>query len=221
MYKYEEHVLQLLRALIHPIVPVVVFFIIMAVVIAPYSHDHFQSLPDLSVARNTFAQLDGKLLVDEVFRPFFIQCGMDRTFKLAMQHRHFDILPRQKMVSYNNTTTAWDATPGEGMDEPQPTIWSFSSDGSLAPTEFKYSKGHQFVFGEKELDFVDQFKKLLDQEGLTSLFGLCEYPGDDFEGTCEITNGHANINLKPKDVCIQFSHPLLLARANLSRSSVP
>jgi len=41
---------------------------------------------------------------------------------------------------------------------------------------------------------------LLIGQNLTEIFGLYEYPGDDFKGTCEITIGLANINLKPKDI---------------------
>ena len=44
------------------------------------------------------------------------------------------------------------------------------------------------------------FKRLLDSLEIPDLFGLCRYPGDDFEGLSEITRGKANINLKPADV---------------------
>jgi hypothetical protein len=172
----------------------------MAAAVAGYSHNHFQSLLNLNSARDNFLKLNGDKLVEDVFKDFFITNDMDRIFGLAMPHRHFDILPGQIIVNYNGTSTAWNATPGEGMDEPQPAIWSFSSSGELVPHEFRYSKGHKFEMGEKERAFVAEFKRLLDGQNLAGMFGLCEYPGDDFEGTCEITMGSANINLKPKDV---------------------
>jgi hypothetical protein len=172
----------------------------MAVAIGTYSHDHFQALPSLNDARENFLKLDGGKLVESDFKDFFRANNMDRTFGLAMPHRHFNILPGQVMVNYNGTSTAWIADPGEGMDEPQPAIWSFSSTGNLLPIEFNYSKGRKVQMGEKEVAFVAAFKQLLDEKNLAGMFGLCEYPGDDFEGTCEITMGSANINLKPKDV---------------------
>jgi hypothetical protein len=171
----------------------------MAAAVAGYSHDYFHSLPDLNSARDNFLKLNGPKLVEDVFKDFFIANGMDRTFGLAMPHRHFDILPGQMIVNYNGTSTAWNASPGEGMDEPQPAIWSFSSSGEFVPHEFRYSKGHKFEMGEKERAFVAKFKRLLDEKNVAGMFGLCEYPGDDFEGTCEITMFSANINLKPKD----------------------
>lgn len=86
----------------------------MAAAVAGYSHDHFHSLPDLNSARDNFLQLNGPKLVEDVFKDFFIANDMDRTFGLAMPHRHFDILPGQKIVNYNGTSTAWNASPGEG-----------------------------------------------------------------------------------------------------------
>jgi hypothetical protein len=98
------------------------FFFIMAAAVAGYSHNHFQSLPNLNSARDNFLKLNGNKLVEDVFKDFFITNGMDRIFGLAMPHRHFDILPGQIIVNYNGTSTAWNATPSEGMDEPQPAI---------------------------------------------------------------------------------------------------
>ncbi|KAF1972834.1 hypothetical protein BU23DRAFT_589810 [Bimuria novae-zelandiae CBS 107.79] len=163
--------------------------------ISPYSQDHFRSLPSLNNTQDRFLRLDSDKLIKGLFKDFFINNGMDRTFGLAMPHRHFDILPRQ-IISVN---------PSEGIDEPQPAVWNFSSTGELIPTEFSYSKGPKAKMGEKERAFVASLKRLLDEKNLSEVFGLCEYLGDDFEGICEITISSANINLKPKDF---FSPPL-------------
>jgi hypothetical protein len=163
-----------------------------------YSSNHFDSLPSLDDALQNFRTLDIDAVMSSV-KGLFVESGMERTFGLVMLHRHFDIGPEQKMVNYNGTSTPWDAIYGEGMDEPQPITWSFSS-GVLLPIEFGYSKGHKVKMGEKELAFVTGFGRLLDGMNLTSTFGLCEYPGDEFGGTCEITIGKTNINLMPKDV---------------------
>jgi hypothetical protein len=176
----------------------------MAVVVAPYSQNHFQSLPSLNGARDRFLKLNGDRLVEDLFTKFFVDNGMDRTFGLAMPHRHFDILPGQMMVSYNGTSTPWNASLGPGMHEPQPAVWNFSAFGDLVPIEFDYSKGRKVEMGEKERASVANFKILLEEQNLRDVFGLCAYPGDDFEGTCEITIGSANINLKPKDVSHTF-----------------
>jgi hypothetical protein len=191
----------------------------MAAAVASYSHDHFHRLPDLTSARDKFLKSNGPILIKDVLEKFFIANGMDRTFGLAMPHRHFDINPGEVLVTYNGTSTAWNVTPGEGMDEPQPAIWSFSSSGELVPHEFRYSKGHRFEMGEKEHAFVADFKCLLDKMNVAGVFGLCEYPGDDFEGTCEISTPSANINLTLKDV--RQSSIELEPTTNLSPTQYP
>ncbi|KAH7308330.1 hypothetical protein BKA65DRAFT_531010 [Rhexocercosporidium sp. MPI-PUGE-AT-0058] len=148
----------------------------MAAAVASYSHDHFHSLPDLNSTRGNFLKLNSPKLIENVFKDFFIANGINRTFGLAIPHRHFNILPRQ--------------------------IISFSSSSELVSHEFRYSKGHKFEIGEKERAFVAKFKRLLNKKNVAGMFDLCEYPGDDFEGTYKITMFLANINLKPKDVQI-------------------
>jgi hypothetical protein len=171
----------------------------MALNIAPYSQTHFQSLPSLNAARGSFVASNGNGLVNGVFKDFFINNNMERTFGLIMLHRHFDINPGEKTANYNSTFTVWNTKPGEGMGEPQPVIWGFSSE-ALVPLEFIYSKEHRFAISEKETSFIIKFKRLLEENGLVEMFGLCVYPGDDFEGSREITMGSVNINPKPNDV---------------------
>jgi len=43
------------------------------------------------------------------------------------------------------------------------------------------------------------FSKALEEAGAQTIFGLCSYPGDDFEGRVETTVGRANVNLKPSE----------------------
>ncbi len=99
----------------------------MAAAVAGYSPNHFQSLPSLNSARDNLLKLNCDKVIKDIFKEFFITNDMDRIFKLAMPHRHFDIFPEQIIINYNGTSTAWNATPGEGIDEPQLVVWSFSS----------------------------------------------------------------------------------------------
>jgi hypothetical protein len=62
----------------------------------------------------------------------------------------------------------------------------------------------------------DVFKDFFIANGMDRTF---EYPGDDFEGTCEITMFSANINLKPKDV--RQSSTELAPTTNLSPTQHP
>lgn len=170
-------------------------------VVVPYSHDHFQSLPMLKDARNRFLEVNGDAIVADNIKSLFVSEGMDRIFGLAMIHRHFDLKPNQKLVEYNGTSTPWDSSQTTvGMRNPQPHMWAFDKDGLLKPIEFRYAEKQDEPWTEKELAFAAKFKATLDTLNLSHLFGLARYPGDDFAGSCEITEGTANINLKPEDV---------------------
>lgn len=104
------------------------------------------------------------------------------------------------LVDYEDTSVPWNADHVSGMKPPQPAIWAVSSDGDFKPTEFYFSEMKGLAIGEKELRFMKLFQALLHELKVTQSFGLCRYPGDDFNGLCEITHGRANINLKPNDV---------------------
>lgn len=148
-----------------------------------------------------FHSVDGKKLVESTFKDLFVRSKIDRVFGLTMLHRHFDIDPDQLMVEYNGTSIPWNAHASNGLEKPKPLTWGFDSNGSLIPTEFKYSNIQDNVeIGQDEFSFVATFKDLLQKEGLVKLFGLCIYPGDDFKGTYKITINKANINLQPDNI---------------------
>ena len=77
----------------------------------------------------------------------------------------------------------------------------------MLPYEFHYSPDDDVNEEDGTPDnpkysaFIKSFNQLLREKDALGLFGLCRYPGDDFEGRVEITEGRANINLRPNDVC--------------------
>ncbi|KAI0187152.1 hypothetical protein F4808DRAFT_447019 [Astrocystis sublimbata] len=177
-----------------------------AVAPAPYSHAHFQSLPTLEEAKSKFLQgAKGEDLVASFFRDFFVKEGMDRTFGLSMLHRHFDLGSSEKLVDYQGTSTPWNGVIA-GMQNPQPTLWSFDDDGLLRPTEFRYAEKQDAPLPQKALIFIAKFRAELDKRDLTKLVGLARYPGDEFQGSCEFSMGRSNINLKPEDYPADLKH---------------
>ncbi|ATY64602.1 hypothetical protein A9K55_004765 [Cordyceps militaris] len=168
-----------------------------ATIIAPYSHHHFHSLPTIKDAHARFTVAKGQDHV-EWFKDFFVKHGMDQRFGLAMIHRHFDLEPSEKLVEYMGTSTPWSGG-SSGMKEPQPAMWAFDDAGLLRPTEYHYSETQDADFTHQDLEFFAKFKAELALRNLADIFGLARYPGDDFEGSCEFTQGRANINLQPHD----------------------
>ncbi|EFE37717.1 hypothetical protein TRV_07632, partial [Trichophyton verrucosum HKI 0517] len=158
------------------------------------------ALPTLEAARAKFKSINGDELVNNVFRPFFVDGGMEKRLGLAILHRHFDLNVDERLVDYNGTSLPWPTAHTQEIEEPYASIWSKAADGTFRPTEYRYSQNPEAAaIGPAELNFMEEFDKLLQQHGASDLFGLCLYPGDDFEGSCEITVGRANINLKPAD----------------------
>lgn len=165
-----------------------------------YSPAHFQSLPTLETAKDNFlVRAKGNEVATETIREFFVNEGMERTFGLAMLHRHFDLEANERLVDYQGTSTPWQATV-TGMRDPQAAIWAFDKDDVLRPTEFRYSETVDAPLPENAPDFIRKFNAFLKQLNMVNVLGLARYPGDDFQGSCEITHGRANINLKPEDV---------------------
>lgn len=165
-----------------------------------YSSEHFQNLPTLESAKSDFlVKAQGEEVVKNIIKKFFVEREMDRTFGVAMMHRHFHLENDEKLVEYRGTSTPW-LSSIPGMKEPQPCIWAFDRDGTLRPTEFRYSQIEDAPFSEEAIRFIADFKELLDKLKLTGSLGLARYPGDDFKGSCEITHGRSNINLTPEDV---------------------
>ncbi|KAI0435568.1 hypothetical protein F4803DRAFT_309024 [Xylaria telfairii] len=177
-----------------------------AAILAPYSQAHFQSLPTLEEAKTSFLQeAMGEELVTKFFKDFFVKEGMDRTFGLSMLHRHFDLGSSEKLVHYQGTSIPWDGVI-PGMQNPQPALWAFDEDGLLKPTEFHYAEKQDAPLSQEALNFIVKFKTELDKRGLTKIVGLARYPGDDFQGSCEITLGRSNVNLKPEDYPADLKH---------------
>jgi hypothetical protein len=87
---------------------------------------------------------------------------------------------------------------------PKAHISGFNHEGNLVPTEFKYTKEECLQIGPRELAFGAALKHFLEALNAQHVFGICQYPGDDFQGTCEITKDKANTNLDPNDVCKSF-----------------
>jgi hypothetical protein len=175
-------------------------------VLGDYSHDHFQSLPTLEHAKANFlVNGKGEEYISNVIKPFFVAAGMDRVFGVAMLHRHFDLEADEKLVDYQGTSTPWKESV-TGMKAPQASIWSFDKGECLRPTEFHYSEKMDTPLSDDAIEFIGKLKVLLDKHDLTGVLGLARYPGDDFQGSCEITHGRANINLRPEDYPADLQH---------------
>lgn len=166
----------------------------------------YNKLPSLFDAEKDFRSARANSLVSNGIRQLFIEHKMDTTFGVTMLHRHFDLADNELLVEYNGTSTPWDMT---GRPETasclRPTLWGLTQEGLLQPYEFEFAPNKQEPVNFSKQEYREFFTKLscfLKEMKVERLFGLVKYPGDDWEGVYEITEGRANINIQPQDVSL-------------------
>jgi hypothetical protein len=169
----------------------------------PYDPEAFNKLPSISDAVTKFDAIDGDSLVSTSFRELFLRYNMDRTFGLILLHRHFELDQNERLVSYGDTSVPWRLS--KISKNITPSNWLLSGDGAIQPYEFCYTPAMDEATGPNLANsdqhaFFGALIRLLRKHKAESLWGLCKYPGDDFPGRVEVTEGRANINLRPEDV---------------------
>lgn len=136
------------------------------------------------------------------FRALFEKYGTERVFGVVLNHRHFNMSSNERLVEYAGTSVPWESM----LDKTQPTSWFISEDNNCLPYEFHYSQDDDpneedcTPDNPKYSAFINSFNELLREKNALGLFGICRYPGDDFPGRVEITEGRANINFHPDDI---------------------
>lgn len=66
--------------------------------IGDYQLQHYLGLPTLEEARERFQEISGDSIVSNIFRPFFVEHGMDKRFGAVILHQHFDLNAGEKLV---------------------------------------------------------------------------------------------------------------------------
>lgn len=132
-----------------------------------------------------------------IYHDLFVRHSMDRRSGLTLLHRHFSLDADERLVEYRGTSTPWKLN--KLAASIRPSSWLLSADGKLRPYEFYHSLTEDSPSLDLECSsqrtFLAEFAQLLSKNNAEGLFGLCRYPGDEFEGRIEVTQGRANINL--------------------------
>jgi len=175
-----------------------------------YDPETYQRLPSISDAVVKFDSIDGDSLISTTVQALFLSHKMDRTFGLILLHRHFDLDENERLVEYGGTSVPWRLSKSSGNI--RPSNWLLTADGAIRPYEFYYASVRDEatepdLANTAQQAFFNAFKDLLRKYNTEGLWGLCRYPGDDFPGRVEVTEGRANINLRPEDVSDHLHHP--------------
>jgi hypothetical protein len=166
-----------------------------------YNPSVYNNLPLLAQAGQLFEAKQGNDVVKRL-GAVFQKHGTERVFGLVLNHRHFDMSQSERLVEYHGTSVPWT----EMLDKIRPSTWYISGRNVCSPYEFDYcadgimSEVDSAPSDPRYHPFIESLNKILHETDLVGAFGLCRYPGDDYPGRVEVTEGRANINFHPDDV---------------------
>jgi hypothetical protein len=169
----------------------------MAEVLQPYSAQHFNAIPDIHDARDTFAAKAGRAFVDAVFIPLVKKHGLEDKVGLSLLHRHFALEDGENLVELNNISTPWSADNNETSlpvgGQILPTAWLIQ-DGKFMPYEFYFTPVNcSFSFKSIDLTdpnirgFLEDFVEAVKDADLDGLVSLRLSPQGNFDKTLEVT----------------------------------
>jgi hypothetical protein len=167
----------------------------MSIKTQPYDPSRFNSLPSLYDAGRTFDAINGNNFVKEIMKPLFRLYGVEHSLGLALMHSHFQLEDNERLTDIRGTSLPWTGPGGK------PIVWQLA-DNVLRPYEFSLDPHLETPGWDSEnyQQFLARFSKELERVGAQGIFGLCSYPGDDFDGRVETTIGRANVNFKTSEV---------------------
>jgi hypothetical protein len=164
--------------------------------VLPYTPQDFNTrIPHYEDAFERFDTVEGKALVDSDIHDLFLAHKMEKTFGITIAHRHFVLNNNEHLVAYGNTSTPWSDVAKDDSTIKAVT-WFITPGGAVQPYEFEFTISEKEVLdpnSPEQTKFVQELAKLLKEKKVEGLFGLVKYPGDDFKGCLETTQGRANI----------------------------
>ncbi|KAI1635624.1 hypothetical protein F4809DRAFT_613377 [Biscogniauxia mediterranea] len=170
----------------------------MATLVAfPYSHKHYDSLPDIMDASKALATSGALDSLASTIGSVFVKHGVENVFGLILLHRHFDMEPTELLVGFGHVSVPWNTTCNRGeMNNVKPISWRFLPEG-IVPYEFTTDKATVLPESQGYDAFVQELGDLLKAMHLDQLLGLCQIPESSIRSpaTMEFTSGRANVTV--------------------------
>lgn len=173
----------------------------MAVPVLPYAVEHYNSLPELRVAKDQFESARAsEILFTEVGKAF-ITHHVEKILGVVLLHNHFLLGPQEMLVNVDSVAVPWDISSGaEEFADVNASAWRFTDKG-IAPYEFAYAALETSLDGLAMQSFVLELGAILKKWDLANVLGICSLGEKhiDRPATMEFTSGRANITL-PFDI---------------------
>ncbi|KAL9094259.1 MAG: hypothetical protein Q9165_003399 [Trypethelium subeluteriae] len=169
----------------------------MDVPLVAYTVEHYNSLPELRLAKGYFEATHASKVLFEELAVTFVQYGVQDEIGVTLLHNHFLMEPNEMLVNIGSVAIPWNKDNGAGqLKDVNASSWRFMEAG-LMPYEFTYS-GRKAALDSCHLQrFLGAVRTILVTFGLVDVFGICLLDGSgvDVPATTEFTSGRANVTL--------------------------
>lgn len=173
----------------------------MTLYVLPYAVEHYNSLPELCVAKEQFESARASDILFTEVRQAFVKHHVENTLGIALLHNHFLLEQHEMLVNVDSVAVPWDTTSGgTELAGVSASAWRFTNQG-LAPYEFAHAAVEVSLYRHPMQSFLLELRTILEKHNLANILGICSLGkmSIDRPTTIEFTSGRANITL-PFDI---------------------
>ena len=173
----------------------------MALQVLPYAVEHYNSLPELRLAKDRFESARASEILFTEIGKAFVKHHVENTLGIALLHNHFLLEHQEKLVNVDSVAVPWNTASGATeLAGVNACAWRFTDQG-LAPYEFAHTAVEVALDRHPMPSFLRELAAILEKWNLTDILGVM-FLGEksiDRAATMEFTSGRANITL-PFDI---------------------
>lgn len=181
----------------------------MTQIMQPYAVNNFNDIADLQSSNASLSTRAGPDFVGTALKAVLLKHKVESVLSIGLLHRHLTLYGAEKAVEFNNVSTPWDDVEDENAQINGgiiiPAAWLIVKSANGAPLLMPY----EFSFSPLGLDhgvdlsapsfapFMKDFVDTVMAAGTESVLVLRAFPHAGYSGGLELTQGHANIVLRP------------------------
>lgn len=173
----------------------------MALQVLPYDVEHYNSLPELRVAKEHLESARTSEIPFTEIGKAFVKNHLENTLGITLLHNHFLLERHEILVNVDSVAVPWDTTSGAAeLTGVNASAWRFTDRG-LAPYEFAHEAVEVSLDRHPVPSFLLELAAILEKWNLTNIIGICSLRENSIDrpATMEFTSGRANITL-PFDI---------------------
>ena len=173
----------------------------MALTVLPYAVEHYNSLPELGVAKDQFESAQASEILFTAIGQAFVKHHVENTLGIILLHNHFLLEHHEMLVNVDSVAVPWDTTSGATeLAGVKASAWRFTEQG-LAAYEFTHAAVEISLHCHQMQSFLLELRAILEKWNLANILGICSVSEKSLDRptTMEFTSGRANITL-PFDI---------------------